>query len=73
MCLGVPSQVVEIKEEGAVVEVGGTRREISLALLEDVRVGDWVILHAGFAIEKLSPEEAEKTLALFREIADAIH
>ncbi len=73
MCLGVPSQVVEIKGESAVVEVGGTRREISLSLLDNVRVGDWVILHAGFAIEKLSPEEAEKTLALFREIADAIH
>jgi hydrogenase expression/formation protein HypC len=73
MCLGVPSQVVEIREETAVVDVGGTRREVSLALVEDVCVGDWVILHAGFAIEKLSPEEAEKTLALFREIADAIH
>ncbi|MGZ8429295.1 MAG: HypC/HybG/HupF family hydrogenase formation chaperone [Candidatus Deferrimicrobiaceae bacterium] len=71
MCLGVPARVIEVKEACATVEVGGARREISVMLLDRVNVGDWVILHAGFAIEKLSPEEAEKTLALFREISDA--
>jgi hydrogenase expression/formation protein HypC len=55
----------------AVVELGGVRREISLMLLDDVSVGEWVIVHAGFAIGKLSEEEAEQTLSLFREIADA--
>jgi hydrogenase expression/formation protein HypC len=71
MCLGVPARVIEVKESSATVEVGGARREISVMLLDRVAAGDWVILHAGFAIEKLSPEEAEKTLALFREITDA--
>jgi hydrogenase expression/formation protein HypC len=55
----------------ATVEVGGARREISVMLLEEVREGDWVILHAGFAISKLSPEEAETTLRYLREIQDA--
>lgn len=71
MCLGVPARVIEVKEASATVEVGGARREISVMLLDRVAAGDWVILHAGFAIEKLSPEEAEKTLELFREITDA--
>ncbi len=71
MCLGIPAKVLETNESAAVVELGGVRREISVMLLDDVRVGEWVIVHAGFAIEKLSEEEAQKTLALFREIADA--
>lgn len=71
MCLGVPARVMEVHGTSATVEVGGARREISVLLLDRVAAGDWVILHAGFAIEKLSPEEAEKTLALFREISDA--
>lgn len=71
MCLGVPARVVEVREGSATVEVGGVHREISILLLDCVDVGDWVILHAGFAIEKLSPEEAEKTLDLLREISGA--
>jgi hydrogenase expression/formation protein HypC len=72
MCLGIPAQVMELAESVAVVEVGGVRREVSVELLDDVATGDWVIIHAGFAIQKLDPEEAEKTLRLFKEIADAI-
>ena len=71
MCLGVPAKILETGDGTAVVEVGGVRREISMILIDDVSVGEWVIVHAGFAIEKLSEEEAEQTLALFREIADA--
>jgi hydrogenase expression/formation protein HypC len=71
MCLGVPARVVEVTGASATVEVGGARREISVMLLDRVVPGDWVIIHAGFAIERLSPEEAERTLALFREITDA--
>jgi len=75
MCLGIPAKILERNESAAVVELGGVRREISVMLIDDVSVGDWVIVHAGFAIEKLSEEEAEQTLALFREIveADEIH
>jgi hydrogenase expression/formation protein HypC len=72
MCLGIPAQVMELAESVAVVEVGGVRREVSVELIDDVATGDWVIIHAGFAIQKLDPEEAEKTLHLFKEIADAI-
>jgi hydrogenase expression/formation protein HypC len=71
MCLGVPAKILETGDGAAVVQLGGVRREISVMLIDDVSVGEWVIVHAGFAIEKLSEEEAEHTLALFREIADA--
>jgi len=71
MCLGVPAKILETGDGVAVVELGGVRREISVMLLDDVSVGEWVIVHAGFAIEKLSEEAAEQTLALFREIADS--
>jgi hydrogenase expression/formation protein HypC len=71
MCLGVPAKILETGDGAAVVEVGGVRREISMMLIDDVRVGEWVIVHAGFAIEKLSEEAAEQTLALFREITDS--
>jgi hydrogenase expression/formation protein HypC len=69
MCLGVPAKILETGGGTAVVELGGVRREISVMLVDDVSVGEWVIIHAGFAIEKLSEEAAEQTLALFREIA----
>ncbi|MDP2810494.1 MAG: HypC/HybG/HupF family hydrogenase formation chaperone [Rhodocyclaceae bacterium] len=72
MCLALPARVVEIvagDETRGVVDLGGVRKEISLALLEDVAVGDYVILHVGFALTRLDTEEAEKTLALFAEMA----
>ncbi len=71
MCLGIPVKVMEVDGQTAVVDVGGARRDISLLLLEDVKPGDWVILHAGFAIEKMDEKEAEKTLALLRELPGA--
>ncbi len=71
MCLGIPVKVIEADGQSAVVEVGGARREISLLLREGVAPGDWVILHAGFAIQKMDEEEAAKTLALFRELPGA--
>lgn len=71
MCLGIPAKILTVAGDAAVIEVGGVRREISVMLVDGVSAGEWVIVHAGFAIEKLSEEEAERTLALFREIADA--
>jgi hydrogenase expression/formation protein HypC len=71
MCLAIPVQIVELLENDmAVSEVGGIRKEISLALVDDVAVGDYVIAHVGFAINKLDAAEAEKTLALFAELAE---
>lgn len=72
MCLAIPAQVVELREgEQAIVELAGVRKEISLALLDQVAVGDYVIVHVGFALNKLDPEEAEKTLQLFAELGDS--
>ena len=66
MCLAIPVRVVElVGEDQAVVDLGGIRKQISLALLDDVAVGDYVILHVGYALSKLDPEEAARTLALF--------
>ena len=69
MCLAIPARVVEMGEDDkAVVDLGGVRKEISLALVADVALGDYVIVHVGYALNKLDPEEAEKTLALFAEM-----
>ena len=73
MCLAVPARVVALVDgEQAEIDVGGTRNRVSLALVDDVAVGDYVIVHTGFAIARLDVEEAEKTLALFAEIAEQI-
>ena len=72
MCLAIPACVEQlIAGDSAIVNLGGVRKEISLALVEDVAVGDYVIVHVGFALQKLDPEEAAQTLALFAEIGGA--
>lgn len=69
MCLAVPVRVVEINGPVARVEAGGITKEANLQILgEKVKVGDYVLLHAGFAIQKVDEEEAQKTLELLREI-----
>jgi len=66
MCLALPVRVVELKgETTAVVDLDGIRKEISIELVDDVRVGDYLILHVGYALARLDPDEAERTLALF--------
>jgi len=70
MCLGVPMRVVSINDEVAVCEIDGVKREASLMMVEGVAVGDFVLIHAGFAIEKLDEEDAKQTLQLFRELLD---
>jgi len=69
MCLAVPVKVVSVEGDAAEVDVGGNRVRADLSLVEGVEVGDYVILHAGFAIQKYDPAEAEETLKLFDEIA----
>ena len=73
MCLAVPSKIVRIRDARAMVEVDGVRRETSLALLDDVAVGDYVIVHAGFAIQKLDEDAAKETLALMRRAIQSDH
>ena len=70
MCLALPARVVELQDaDQAIVELGGVRKSVSLALTPDARVGDYVIVHVGHAIGLLDAEEAERTLALFAELA----
>jgi len=70
MCLGIPAKVVQIDEENlGKVDYIGTLVKTNFSLLDRVRVGDWVIVHAGFAIARLDEEEAQETLSLLREIA----
>ncbi|MDE2148933.1 MAG: HypC/HybG/HupF family hydrogenase formation chaperone [Gammaproteobacteria bacterium] len=81
MCLAIPVRVLSIGvDDWAEVEIGGVHSRVSLALIDGAAVGDYVIVHAGFAINRLDLEEAEKSLALFDEIArrlgepaDALH
>lgn len=71
MCLALPVRVMELlPEDQGIIDLGGVRKTISLALLDDVKVGDYVILHVGYALTRLDPEEAEKTLALFAQMRD---
>ncbi len=69
MCLAIPMKLISIEGNKGVVELSGVKKEISLNLLNNVEIGDYLIIHAGFAIEKLNEEEANKTLAIWEEIA----
>ena len=69
MCLALPAQVIAVDEatDSATVALGEVKKEISLALVDDVQCGDFVLIHVGYALNKVSPEEAERTLQLFAE------
>ena len=69
MCLAIPARVIAIDEatDMATVALGEVRKDVSLALVEDVRIDDFLLIHVGYALNKLSPEEAERTLQLFAE------
>ncbi|MEJ2471289.1 MAG: HypC/HybG/HupF family hydrogenase formation chaperone [Desulfuromonadales bacterium] len=67
MCLGVPMQIKAIDDLMAVCEIDGVRREASLMMLDDVKIGDYVLIHAGFAIEKIDEAEAQLTLEALRD------
>lgn len=72
MCLALPARVVQrLPEDQAVVDLGGVRQTISLALVDQAQPGDYVIVHVGHAIGLLDAEEAEQTLALFAAMAQA--
>ncbi len=72
MCLALPAQVISADKdsETAVVALGPVKKEISTALLEDVAAGEYVLIHVGYALHKVSPEEAERTLAMIREAGE---
>ncbi len=69
MCLAVPAKVESIDGEYAEVDFGGVRKRVCVTMLPGLQVGEYVIVHTGYAIERLDHEEAKKTLALFDEMA----
>jgi hydrogenase expression/formation protein HypC len=73
MCLGIPSKIISIENLKATIDVYGAQRDISLMLLEnEVKVGDYVIVHAGFAIQKLQEDVAKETLGYFNQYLEAL-
>lgn len=72
MCLAIPSKIIEINDNMGVIDVVGVRRETSLLLVENPQVGDWVIVHAGFAIQKIDEVTAQESLRYLREAAQLL-
>lgn len=72
MCLAIPSKIIRIENSMATVDADGVRRTVSLLLLEDAMVGDYVIVHAGFAIQIIDEEAAKESLQLLKEAASLI-
>jgi len=70
MCLAIPSKITQIENEMATIDVDGVQREASLLLLADAQIGDYVIVHAGFAIQKIDEVAAQETLKLLRTAAE---
>jgi hydrogenase expression/formation protein HypC len=73
MCLAIPGKIVEIvdvENQIAKVEVGGVRRNINTGMIDDTRVGDYVLIHVGFAMSKIDEHEAEETLRLLQELGE---
>ena len=68
MCLGIPMKIIEMDGQEAVAVAGGIRKRIRLDLLDGVQMGDFVLIHTGYAIEKLDPEEARETLELIKQV-----
>jgi hydrogenase expression/formation protein HypC len=69
MCLAIPSKIVKIEDNMGIIDVEGVKKDVSLLLIEDPRVGDYVIVHAGFAIQKINDAEANESLKILREMA----
>ena len=72
MCLGIPGKVIKIEKNIAKVDVGGLLRDISLDLCPDISIGEYVLIHTGFAIQKVDEREAEETLDLLIKMAEGI-
>jgi hydrogenase expression/formation protein HypC len=72
MCLAIPSKIVDIKDNMGTLDVDGVKRKASLLLLEDPKVGEYVIVHAGFAIHKIDESVAMETLKILREAASRV-
>ena len=72
MCLAIPSKIIKIQDNMGTIDVDGVTRTTSLLLLEDVKVGDYVIVHAGFALHKIDEQTAHESLNILKEAAEAV-
>ena len=70
MCLGIPGKIIKIDGNMATVDIEGVSRQISLQLVENIALGDYVLLHSGFAIQKMDEKDAQETLDLLHQIVD---
>lgn len=69
MCLSVPAKIIEIQGEAAKVSIGGSIVDIGIQLIDNVQIGDYVLVHTGFALEKISEEEALKTIEMIKQLS----
>jgi len=70
MCLSIPGKIIELEDQVASIDIAGNVYKAGTHLMEDLSLGDFVLIHSGFVIQKLSPEEAEETQNLLRDILD---
>jgi hydrogenase expression/formation protein HypC len=70
MCLAIPGEVLGVEGQEAIISLGGVKKRVRLDLVDGVKIGDYVLVHTGFAIRKIPPGEAEETLKLFDEIIE---
>ena len=72
MCLAIPAKIIKIENNMGTIDMEGTQREVSLLLQEDAKVGDYVIVHAGFAIQTIDQQEAMESLKILRQLASQL-
>lgn len=72
MCLAIPAKIVDIDNQSATVEVGGVTRQASIVLLPDARLGNYILIHAGFAISLVDEAEALETIKLFEQLSEGL-
>lgn len=71
MCLAIPGKIVTLQEAGnAIVDIGGVRKQVNVSLLPDIELGDYVIVHVGYALSRVDEQEAQRTLNLFAELGE---
>lgn len=72
MCVAMPGEIIELKNDTAIVNFGKIQKEVMVTLIPDLKKGDYVLVHAGFAINKIEKEEALKTLEIFKELISSL-
>jgi hydrogenase expression/formation protein HypC len=70
MCIAIPAEIIELKERMAIVNFGGITQEVNIDLIDKVKLGDYLLIHCGCAIEKLNQEDAQETIELLEEVAN---